>query len=163
MKIIEKIKISEDLFYNLILIKYFMLTKYFDLWYNGIELLRFYLVELEYAYNLVHRGVRLFLSGHQIATTSGAAGAKRWFNDNNKQYTGVTMTKVSSDTMAEVQLWKNWILGDVHCPEDQVFRNSSGNRAWWYGDGEANYHIYSKVIGNNGQTVTLKGTFEDYQ
>lgn len=59
MRIIENIKISEDLFYNLILIKYFVLTKYFDLWYNGIELLRFYLVELEYAYNLVHWGVRL--------------------------------------------------------------------------------------------------------
>lgn len=100
--------------------------------------------------------------GYQIATTSGAAGGKCWLDDNNKRYTGVTMTKVSSDTMAEVQLWKNWFLGDVHCPEDQVFRNSSGNSAWWFGDGEADYHIYSKVIGNNGQTVTLKGTFQDY-
>lgn len=98
-------------------------------------------------------------------TDYSGSGEVWWLDKNYKQYTNVDVSCSNASAKAEMQLWKNWFLGDVHYDRDQTFTVGKNRRAWWYGDTEstAQYHITANVQKNNNATVAFTGYLNTYK
>ncbi len=88
-------------------------------------------------------------------------GENWWLDTKRKFYDNIQVTCSTSKAHATMQLWKEWIFGDVWCSQDQTITVGKGHRVWWYGDREHNaqYHITANASDNNGKYIAFTGNF----
>lgn len=96
---------------------------------------------------------------YSFDTDYHGSGSVWWLDSDKKEYKNVTVSCSQSGAKFTMQLWKNWILGDVHYERNQTFTVGTNRCAWWYGNtsNTAQYHITANVYNNNNATVAFTG------
>lgn len=102
---------------------------------------------------------------YSFDTDYHGSGPVWWLDSNKKDYRNVTVSCSQSGAKSTMQLWKNWILGDVRYERDQTFTVGTNRRAWWFGDtsNTAQYHITARVYNNNNATVAFTGYLNTFK
>ncbi len=82
-----------------------------------------------------------------------------YLSEIKKEY-GQVAVNTSNRSSVTVSLWKDVFLGfDKWLPENQVLSYGIERRAWWYGDGNADYFIYAQ---SNADNICLSGYLRNY-
>ena len=100
------------------------------------------------------------MNSHDYSISGTGDGRTVKLNEQKKEYDEVTVKY----NEVRIELWQDraWYLPDVWHGNNQTLDVGTNQRAWWYGGGAGDYHLYQEVIAYREAPASSSGRIQNY-
>lgn len=100
------------------------------------------------------------MNQHSYSIKGTAGGADVYLNEQKKEYDKIN---VRHNTV-KLGLWQHfgWTRPDKWHGDNQVLTVGTNSRAWWFGEGAGQYHVYQGPTANSSYYVEKSGYLENF-